>query len=64
VVNAAGLTIRPVSGAIWVVLMFLVAFTFAAIRKRSASLFPAIASHAAFNAAMNFAIFAWLWKFK
>ena len=60
--GAAGIVIRPLSGALWVVLMFLVAFMFAALRKRSGSLFPAMASHAAFNATMNVAIFAFLWK--
>lgn len=60
--NAAGVTIRPFSGALWVVLMFLVALVFAVIRKRSGSLFPAIASHAAFNATMNTVIFAFLWN--
>jgi membrane protease YdiL (CAAX protease family) len=60
--GAAGVTIRPFSGALWVVLMFLVALMFAEIRKRSGSLFPAMASHAAFNATMNSVIFAFLWK--
>jgi membrane protease YdiL (CAAX protease family) len=60
--GAAGVTIRPLSGALWVVLMFFVALMFAAIRKRSGSLFPAMASHAAFNATMNSVIFAFLWK--
>jgi len=60
--GAAGVTIRPFSGALWVVLMFLVALLFAEIRKRSGSLFSAMASHAAFNATMNFVIFAFLWK--
>jgi membrane protease YdiL (CAAX protease family) len=62
VLGAAGVTIRPFSGALWVVLMFLVALMFAEIRKRSGSLFPAMASHAAFNATMNSLIFAFLWK--
>jgi membrane protease YdiL (CAAX protease family) len=60
--GAAGLTIRPVSGALWVVLMFLVALMFSLIRQRSGSLFPAMASHAAFNATMNSVIFSFLWK--
>ena len=62
VLGAAGIVLRPLSGALWVGLMFLVAFLFAALRKRSGSLFPAMASHAAFNATMNFVIFAFLWK--
>jgi membrane protease YdiL (CAAX protease family) len=60
--DAAGLTVRPVSGALWVVLMSLVAWMLAGIRKRSGSLYPAMASHAAFNATMNWVIFAFLWK--
>jgi hypothetical protein len=60
-IGAAGLTIRPISAAIWVGAMFLTAFLFAAIRKRTGSLFPAIAAHAAFNATMNAVIFAFLW---
>lgn len=59
--DAAGLSVRPVSGTLWVLLMFSVAWMFAALRKRSGSLYPAMASHAAFNVTMNLAIFAWLW---
>lgn len=59
--GAAGLSVRPVSGTLWVLLMFSVAWLFAALRKRSGSLYPAMASHAAFNVTMNLAIFAWLW---
>jgi membrane protease YdiL (CAAX protease family) len=55
------LSVRPLSAALWVVLMFLVALMFAQIRKRSGSLYPAIAAHAAFNAAMNAVIFLTLW---
>lgn len=58
---ATGLTIRPVSGALWVGAMFLVALLFAAIRQRTGSLFPAMAAHAAFNGVMNTVIFAFLW---
>lgn len=60
--GAAGLTLLPVSGALWVMLMFLTALMLAAIRKRSGSLFPAMASHAAFNATMNLMIFSFLWR--
>lgn len=60
--GAAGVAIRPLSGALWVVLMFLVALMFAVIRRRSGSLFPAMAAHAAFNATMNSVIFTFLWK--
>lgn len=60
-IGGAGMIIRPVSAAWWVGAMFLTAFLFAAIRKRTGSLFPAIAAHAAFNATMNAVIFAFLW---
>jgi uncharacterized protein len=60
--SAAGLTLRPVSGPIWAVLMFGVAFLFARLRKASGSLLPAIVAHAAFNLVMNLTIFGWLWQ--
>ncbi len=59
--TAAGLTLLPVSGAIWVTLMFFVAFLFAWLRQRSGSLYTAMASHAAFNLSMNVLIFAAIW---
>lgn len=59
--TATGLTILPLSGAIWMVLMFCTGFLFAGIRKRSDSLWPAILSHMAFNLAMNWIIFSLLW---
>jgi len=59
--GAAGLSLRPVSGALWVAAMFLAALLFATIRQRTNSLFPAMAAHAAFNATMNVVIFAFLW---
>ena len=59
--GATGLAIRPISGALWVGLMFLAALLFAAIRQRTGSLFPAMAAHAAFNATMNSVIFTFLW---
>jgi len=55
------LSLRPVSGCLWVLLMFSTAWMFAWIKKSSGSIFPAIASHAAFNATMNVFIFAFLW---
>jgi len=61
VVGATGISIRPVSGALWVAAMCVTAGLFANVRKRSGSLFPAMAAHAAFNAAMNGMIFALLW---
>jgi membrane protease YdiL (CAAX protease family) len=62
VLGVSGVTVRPFSGALWVLLMFVVALMFAVIRRRSGSLFPAMAAHAAFNATMNFVIFAFMWK--
>ena len=59
--GAAGWTILPVSGALWVAQMFLLSLALAWLRRRSGSLLPAIAAHAAFNAAMNAWIFARLW---
>ncbi len=61
VVGAAGVTLLPRSAPIWVVLMVLVARLFAWLRKRSESLYPAIASHAAFNFTMGTCIFSALW---
>jgi membrane protease YdiL (CAAX protease family) len=60
--TAAGISIRPVSGAIWVALMFATALLFAWLRQRSRSLYPAMLCHAAFNATMNVWIFSMLWK--
>ena len=59
---ATGISIRPLSGAIWVALMFATALMFAWLRHSSGSLYPAMLSHAAFNAAMNAWIFSMLWK--
>jgi hypothetical protein len=63
-VSAAGLQVRWASGALWVVLMFGTAWMFAWLRQRSNSLWPAVASHVAFNLTMNVAIFAALWQFQ
>lgn len=60
--TVTGVTLLPVSGALWVVLMFLVALHFAWLRKQSGSLYPAMASHASFNLAMNVIIFSVLWR--
>ena len=60
-VTAAGVVLLPASGALWVGQMFLLALLFAWLRRGAASLLPAIAAHAAFNAAMNAWIFARLW---
>lgn len=60
--DATGLTMRPLPGALWFILMFSTALLFATIRRRSGSLYPAMAAHAAFNAVMNAVIFAFLWR--
>lgn len=60
-IGATGWAIRPLSGALWVLAMGLTAALFAALRRRSGSLVPAMAAHAAFNAAMNGMIFTILW---
>jgi membrane protease YdiL (CAAX protease family) len=60
--TAGGFTLRPLSGAVWVALMFLTALLFAYLRKRSGSLMPAIVAHAGFNLVMNLTIFGFLWK--
>ena len=61
VATSAGLVLLPRSAALWVLLMFAVAWMFAWLRKRSGSLYPAMAAHAAFNLAMNVFIFSLLW---
>ena len=59
--TANGFVIRPLSGSIWVILMFGAAWLFAYLRKASGSLLPAIAAHACFNLVMNLTIFGFLW---
>lgn len=59
--TTTGLTVLPLSGGIWMVLMFGTGYLFAVIRKRSDSLWPAILSHMAFNLTMNGIIFSVLW---
>lgn len=59
--TAAGIGLRPLSGAIWMLLMFGTALLFAWLRQRSGSLLPAIVSHAVFNLVMNVTLFAYLW---
>jgi uncharacterized protein len=51
----------PVSGALWFVLMFLVAWMFAWLRTSSGSIYIGILSHMVFNIAMNTCIFLFLW---
>lgn len=50
----------PVSGMLWVILMFMTAYGLALLRKRSGSIYPAIAAHAVFNLVMNLCIFIFL----
>jgi membrane protease YdiL (CAAX protease family) len=47
----------PLSGFIWVLLMFITAMGFALLKKKSGSIYPAIVSHAVFNLVMNITIF-------
>ena len=58
---AGGVVFRPVSGSLWMLMMFGTALLFAYLRKTSGSLWPAIAAHACFNFVMNITIFAYLW---
>jgi membrane protease YdiL (CAAX protease family) len=55
-----GIHFYPLSGILWVMLMFLTAYGFAVLRKRSGSIYPAIAAHAIFNLVMNLYIFNFL----
>jgi membrane protease YdiL (CAAX protease family) len=50
-----------VAMALWVTQMYLLSLAFAWLRDLSGSVWPAVAAHAAFNAAMNVAIFQFLW---
>jgi membrane protease YdiL (CAAX protease family) len=61
VVGAAGITLLPNSAPIWFALMVLSALLFAWLRKRSGSLYPAMAAHVAFNFTMGSSIFIGLW---
>jgi len=58
---SSGICFRAVSGSLWVALMFGTALMFAYLRKKNASLLPAIAAHMAFNLVMNLTIFGFLW---
>jgi membrane protease YdiL (CAAX protease family) len=60
--TAAGVGLRPVSGFLWMLLMFCTALMFAWLRSSSGSLLPAILAHAAFNLVMNATIFGFLWE--
>ena len=48
---------HPLSGFIWVLLVFITAMAFALLKKKSGSIYPAIVSHAVFNMVMNVCIF-------
>jgi uncharacterized protein len=61
VFGASGLTLLACSAPIWFLLMALVAYLFAWLRKRGDSLYPAIAAHASFNFMMGTCIFLALW---
>ena len=52
-----GIQFCPLSGMLWVVLMFVTACCFALLRKQSGSIYPAIVAHAVFNLTMNYYIF-------
>lgn len=54
------LIFRPISGSIWVLLMFLTACLFAWLKRKSGSIYPAIVAHVAFNLTMNICIFYFL----
>ncbi len=56
--DAAGsIHFYPLSGFVWVLLMFATAMVFAWLKKKSLSLYPAILAHAVFNLVMNSTIF-------
>lgn len=59
--TASGLDFLPVSGPVWMVQMFLVAWMFSWIREKSGSIYMAILAHMVFNLTMNFTIFLFLW---
>lgn len=50
----------PVSGLLWVLLMFVTAMVFAWLKKQSGSIYPAVVAHLVFNLVMNVTIFYWL----
>ena len=52
--------VLPLSGLIWMALIFGLGVLFAFLRHRAGSLLAPILSHAAFNLAMNYTIFYWL----
>ena len=54
------LRVLPLSGAIWMALIFGTGVLFALLRRKTGSLVAPILSHAAFNVGMNFTILYWL----
>lgn len=56
-----GLAFLPLSGILWMIQMFFVAFMFAWLRNKTGSIFTAILSHMVFNLTMNCTIFLFLW---
>ena len=58
---ATGLYFLPLSGAIWVAQMILVALMFAWLRHKTGSLLVSILAHSVFNLTMNMTIFLFLW---
>lgn len=59
--TANGLAFLPLSGVLWMIQMFLVAFMFAWLRNKTGSIFTAILAHMVFNLVMNLTIFLFLW---
>lgn len=59
--TSTGLTFLPLSGTLWFIQMFLVAWMFAWLRKISGSIFVPILAHMVFNLTMNTTIFLFLW---
>lgn len=55
------LVFLPMSGLLWVIQMFFVAWMFAWLRAKSGSIFVAILAHSIFNLTMNVLIFGFLW---
>lgn len=56
-----GLIFLPLSGTLWMIQMFFVAFMFAWLRSKTGSIFTAIVAHIVFNLTMNCIIFLFLW---